>query len=143
VYLARILLELGELEAAETEAALGVESFAEIPSELPWALSVLATVKLALGDTAAALAASREAIERLTSGGSMIESSVLVRLVWAETLDASGDRAAANQAIAEARTALFAFVDRITDADLRRHALITVPEHARTLSLAREWIGDP
>jgi eukaryotic-like serine/threonine-protein kinase len=73
----------------------------------------------------------------------MIESGVLVRLVWAEALEATGDHAAACQAIAEARTALFAFADRITDAELRRGALITVPEHARTLALAREWIGDP
>jgi hypothetical protein len=66
-----------------------------------------------------------------------------VRLARAEALHASGALDAARHAIADARARLFAIADRIGDPAYRHSFLHNVPENARTLALARSWLGEP
>jgi len=68
---------------------------------------------------------------------------MLSRLGYAEALDATGDHAAACAAITEARDRLLAQAARIDDPSRRKTFLENVPENARTLSLARQWLGEP
>ena len=64
----------------------------------------------------------------------------LIQLVHAEVLEASGEPAAAREALREARDDLQVKAGRIDDPDVRRRFLEDVPENARTLALAREWL---
>jgi hypothetical protein len=66
-----------------------------------------------------------------------------VRLAHAEALQAAGDADAARRAIEAARARLFAIAAKIPEPDYRRAFLDDVPEHARTLTLARTWLGEP
>jgi hypothetical protein len=64
----------------------------------------------------------------------------MVRLVYAEALLATDQRAAANLVIATARAALRERAARIgeVDEEWRTSFLENVPDHARTLELAHE-----
>jgi hypothetical protein len=66
----------------------------------------------------------------------------VTRLSLAEALDAAGDRAGAVAAIGDAARRLLAQAERIPGDALRTSFLERVPEHARTLALARAW-GSP
>ena len=59
----------------------------------------------------------------------------------AEALFAHGDRAGAEAAIRAARDRLDERAARIGDAALREGFLRRVPDNARTLELARAWLG--
>jgi hypothetical protein len=50
---------------------------------------------------------------------------------------------AARRTIEAARERLLSRAEKILDADLRKSFLERVPEHARTLSLARQWVKTP
>jgi hypothetical protein len=50
---------------------------------------------------------------------------------------------AARDALAAARARLRSIADRIADPAYRRSFLEAVPENARTLALARSWLGEP
>jgi hypothetical protein len=65
-----------------------------------------------------------------------------VRLARAEALHAAGALDAARAAIADARARLVAIADTISDPAYRTSFLEGVPENARTLELARAWIGE-
>jgi hypothetical protein len=60
----------------------------------------------------------------------------LVRLIRAEVLKASGDLDGAREAIVAARDRLLGRADKIGDPALRTAFLESIPENARTLSLA-------
>jgi hypothetical protein len=64
-----------------------------------------------------------------------------LRVVHAESLAAAGEEEAARAAIAEARDHLFEQAATIGDVDFRRSFLENVPENARTIDLARRWLG--
>ena len=66
---------------------------------------------------------------------------MLVRLVLAEVLAATGDRPAAYATLASTHERVLAIAARIGDAELRRCVLTNVSENARTLRLAAEWLG--
>ncbi|KYF56180.1 hypothetical protein BE04_37575 [Sorangium cellulosum] len=77
----------------------------------------------------------------LESFGTLEEGESLVRLTVAEALSASGKRAEAMAAIASARAALLARADKLSDPTWRERFLRDVPDNARTLELARQWVG--
>jgi eukaryotic-like serine/threonine-protein kinase len=58
-------------------------------------------------------------------------------------LHATGDLGAARAAIAEARDRLLAVAGKIDDPTYRRSFLEQVSANARTLALARAWLGEP
>ena len=140
--LAMVLLRLGELEEAEREAERAVAACdPELPARCP-ALSVLAQTRLWQARAAEALAPAAEAMEALTRLGEIEDGEALVRLVYAEALRACGQEAEAHAAITAARDRLLARATRIGEEGWRRCFLEAVPENARTLALARRWLGD-
>jgi hypothetical protein len=137
MYLATILLAAGEPERAEEEARGAAEVLADVATLRPYALGVLAQVLLASGRTAEALDVCGEAMSAITAGVAVEAGEPLVRLVHAEALRAAGQRAAAQEALAAAAAHLHARAARLGDPDTRRAFLEQIPEHARTLALAR------
>jgi hypothetical protein len=140
--LAEVLRRQGDLEGAERElaAALGLS----VPLDRPAILATLSELRLVQGRAAEALAAAEEAIERATAmrGCGMFRGAA-VRLAHAEALHATGDLGAARAAIAEARDRLLAVAGKIDDPTYRRSFLEQVSANARTLALARAWLGEP
>jgi tetratricopeptide (TPR) repeat protein len=140
--LAEVLRRMGELDAAEREvqAALALA----VPLEQPGVLGTLSALRLAQGRVAEAVAASEGAVARCTAmGGCGMFRGAFVRLARAEALHASGAQDAARHAIADAREHLLTIADQICDPAYQRSFLHNVPENARTLALARSWLGEP
>lgn len=61
----------------------------------------------------------------------------------AEALHATGAAAGARSALDDARARMLGIAAKIPDPDYRQGFLERVPEHARTLALARAWLGEP
>ncbi len=133
----------GALDAAAEEAGRAVDLLSVAPPLRAAAYATLARVELARGRTAAALEAAGEAHALATSPGGIEEGESLVRLAWAEALDAAGRREEAAAAVASAADRLLARAARIADADRRARFLGVVPENARTLELAAQWRAPP
>ena len=140
--LAEVLRRMGELEAADRELQVALEM--TVPIERAAVLATLSALRLAQGRAEEALAAAEDAVSRCaTMGGCGMFRGALVRLVHVEALHATGAHDAARDAIALARTRLFTIAGKIPDPDYRRNFLENVPENARTLTLARTWLGEP
>ncbi|HWO22987.1 MAG TPA: protein kinase [Kofleriaceae bacterium] len=139
--LAEVLRRMGDLEGAEREiqAALGTL----IPIEQPGALATLSAIRLAQGRAEEARAAAEDAVSRCEAmGGCGLFRGAFVRLARVEALHATGAHEAARHAAREARARLLAIADRIADPAYRKSFLEEVPENARTLALARAWLGE-
>jgi predicted ATPase len=141
IYLARIATMSGDLEASAELSRVIASDPAVAPSFRVVALSVLADARLAQGRAAEGLEAAREAMSILEAIGSIDEGEALIRVVFAAALEATGDAVAARTAIAEARGHLLERADKIADPARRRSFLERVPDNARTLELARRWLG--
>jgi hypothetical protein len=143
--LAEVLRRRGapsDLAEAERELVPAIDML--VPLEQPGALATLAAIRLAQDRAADALAAAEDAAARCTAmGGAGMFRGVFVRLVRAEALHATGAHDAARRAIADARTRVLEIASRIADPAYRRSFLEAVPENARTLALARAWLGEP
>jgi predicted ATPase len=139
MYLARILLVASQPKRALEPALDAVQLCQELPPFRAYALAMLARVHLALGMPEAAREQARLGLELLESLGGIDEGESLVRLVWAEALYATGDRGAAEAAIALAAERLLERAAKIGDPTWRDRFLQGVPENARTLELARAW----
>ncbi|WP_437949823.1 hypothetical protein WME98_02695 [Sorangium sp. So ce296] len=140
-YLAKICVALGDLEAAEDEARASVARSQSAPTLGVQAYAVLARALLGLGRVDEAVRTATEASSMLESFGTLEEGESLVRLTVAEALAASGRQHEANAAIASARAALLARADKLSDPTWRERFLRDVPDNARTLELARQWLG--
>ncbi|HEX2574067.1 MAG TPA: protein kinase [Polyangia bacterium] len=142
MYQASIFLALGRYEEAERAAR---EAVGHCVAPSPWrcmSLGMLARVLLGTGRPAEALARAREAMALLEELGTCPEGKEAeVRLVYVEALAATGDAAGARAALAAARRRLRTRADMIHEAAWRRSFLEEVKPHARTLALAREWLG--
>jgi eukaryotic-like serine/threonine-protein kinase len=66
----------------------------------------------------------------------------VVPALLAEALHESGAAPEAHEIIREARADLLARAEKIADPALRRCFLEDVTAHARTLDLARAWLGE-
>ncbi|WP_437585782.1 protein kinase domain-containing protein [Sorangium sp. So ce1000] len=140
-YLAKIALAMDDHEAAEREARAAIALFESAPTLGVQAFSLLARTLLARGSTDEAMRAAAEASARLAEFGTVEEGESLVRLIYAEALAASTRRAEAEAAIASARAALLARAEKLSDPTWRERFLRDVPDNARTLELARQWLG--
>ncbi len=137
-YLAAVLADAGDLDQAEREAVTGGRLLGATTP--PWALAVHARVLGARGEATAALEMARAAMEGLEAlGGGMEEGEADVRLIFAEALERVGDHEGARRAIGDARARLMARAAKIQSDGWRESFLRSVPEHARTLELARAW----
>ena len=139
VYASRLLAEAGDLPAAEAEVRDALRKLAAIPSLHALSLAVLSRVLLAEGRTAEARVAATEAFEFLERGGKLEEGEGLVRLAWAEALEAGGEHAQARAVVAGEAAKIGERAGSIRDPALRRAFLERVPENARTLELAKRW----
>ena len=143
--LAEVLRRAGELDAAEKEihAALPVLGLIS-PIDHPGALATLAALRLVQGRPAEALAAAEEATGKAASMGacSIFFRGAFLHLTHAECLEATGDHAAAREAITKARAWILAVADKIGDPAYRSSYLEVVPENRKTLELARAWLGE-
>jgi hypothetical protein len=106
-----------------------------------YALAARAHAQLALGDRAAAVADAEASVALLDELGEIDEGETIVRLVYAEALYENGEHIAARAAIERARDRVLALGNKIADPVLRETCLTRVPENARTLELARAWLG--
>ena len=142
VYLAMIHTLAGRPQAAEIEARTSVDELAAVSPFRPFAIATLARAIAAQGRNKEALGVAHEAFSLREKIGEVEEGECFIALVLAETLLAASDHASARGVLQDARSALLARADRIRDTDLRRSFLEEIPEHARTLALAREWLDE-
>ncbi len=138
-YLAEALIAQGQGARAEVEAQRAVELLDGNPAFGPMAWAQLASARRHGDNKAAALDAASTAMSRLKAAGSVEEGAELARLEWALALHHTGDRAAAERAIAAAAQAVTDKASRISDAGLRASFLESVPVNAQTLRLAASW----
>jgi hypothetical protein len=140
--LAGVLLRQNELDAAEREAVLAAELLAPFPTDRIGAQATLASVWLAKGRATEALASAEDALRKVTlQGVCSFFRGGHVRLVYAEALHAAGGRERARAAITMAKRRVLAAASAIGDSGMRRSFLQDVPENARTLELAQQWLG--
>ncbi len=136
-YMAKIELRAGDFEAAERWLRRGLPAST---STLPSRAKVLAALSRALlargGRQAEARAMAAEAYGILEIVGSLDSEEAVVRLAWAEALQAGHEDDPARVVIAAARDWLVARAARISDPDWRASFLERVPENARILKLA-------
>lgn len=131
----------GDLETAERELAACLTPLAA--STLLWQMAAarLCEVRLARGLVSEALALDRELQRSMLASGGPGPRGARIDLVHAEVLEACGEHAAAREALRAAWDNLRARAARIDDATVRRRFLEDVPENARTVTRAREWLG--
>ena len=87
-----------------------------------------------------ALSAASEAFALLEALGTIEEGDALVRLVYAEALDANGRAGEFREAITAARDHLLGRAAKISDSAWRERFLGSVPDNAHTLALAARVI---
>ncbi len=141
-YLAGMLLDAGDLDAAQDEARAAVTILAGAPALLCSALATLARVHLAAGGVEAALEHTERAMEILARIGDSAVGESSIRLSRVEALRAAGRDAEANQALAEARARVDARAALLADAELRRQFL-AMRENARLIAMATELAAPP
>ncbi|HTN87090.1 MAG TPA: protein kinase [Sorangium sp.] len=139
-YLAKIALLAGDFGAAEREARIAEALESASPLRVA-ATAIRARALLGLGRAREALAAAGEALAALESLGGLEEGESMIRLVHAEAFSAVGDAKRAAAAIAAARDKLLDRAASVRDPEWRRRFLSHVPDNARTLELAAQWVG--
>ena len=130
----------GDDEEAEREIEAGIDVLRTTPLAWQTAAARLAQVKLARGKVGEALSLARQAHEAVLAQRGFGQRGTLVRLVYAEALEAAGEREAARAEIAEARDHLRAMAARIADASAREAYLTRVAENERVMALAEAWL---
>ncbi|AUX24233.1 protein kinase [Sorangium cellulosum] len=101
-----------------------------------------AKLLLARGRAEEAAREAEQVIALVRGAGVFDARHASLLLTRAEALDAAGEAEAARAALREAREDLLTRAARIEDPAYRRSFLERVPEHARTLLVAREWLGE-
>lgn len=129
--LARLLRRTGDHVEAEAEARAAESMLAYAPALQGQALAALADILLARGALAEACERARQAVERATG------YDVLVSLVHAETLAATGDLQAAREVLFASRDQLLRRAAAMPDPAWQKSFLEDVVEHARTFALVR------
>jgi eukaryotic-like serine/threonine-protein kinase len=141
--LADVLVRRGEPAAAEREDRAALPRLAFLPLERAAATATLAAAVLAQGRAAEALAAAEDAMAQYEALGAFGYGGAFARRVHVEALEATGDHAAACRALAAARDRVIANAGKIADPELRRSFLEAVPDNARIVALAAQWLPDP
>jgi tetratricopeptide (TPR) repeat protein len=136
IYMAVILLQAGELEAAERESRRAVDT-ATAANTRTFALGILGATLLAAGRGEEALAAAEHGMKLLESLGTIEEGEALLRLAHVESLRAAGQEDRAREMLGIAWRWLMERAGRIGSEELRGSFVRCVPEHARIVELAR------
>jgi eukaryotic-like serine/threonine-protein kinase len=139
--LAEVLRRTGDLDGAEREARTSLDLLKPVPLDELAGAATLAAIVLTRGRPEEAVTIAEDALTRYRAfGGCGFFRGAFLRLIWAEALHASKGIDAARPAIREARSALLAITARIADDEYKTSFLERVPENARTLALARQWL---
>ena len=137
LYLSTIAWLAGDYEQSEQRARSACEI---LPAPLqPSGLASLSRAVLARGRIKEALQHARTANDLLTAIGHVEEYESLVRLMLAETLEASGDHVAAMDAIRNAAERLSLRAAQISTPAWRESFLTRLADNARTMRLAHDW----
>jgi tetratricopeptide (TPR) repeat protein len=139
-YLAMAYLRTGEKEEAYREASAAISAVETIAPLYAAGLAVMTAIELERGHPGEALAAATLAMQYLVEVGSVTEGESLIRLGYAEALEATGKGDLAVAAFAEAREVLLARAARIRNPAWRRSFLDRVRENVRTLARAGELV---
>jgi tetratricopeptide (TPR) repeat protein len=139
-YLAVVLLMMDRVDEALGEVKACIELVRRIPPLYAPALGAASMIELRCGRPEEALEAASEAVRIFKEGGGLAEGESLIRIAYAEALEAVGRHDAAVVAVREARDRLLERADRITNPEWRRCFLQKVRENARTLARAGEWL---
>ena len=131
-YRARVRLERGDLDGAESDARSAVEALAGAAAMLGDALAMLSEVQRVRGDADDALATASRAVATLDSAGKTAIGEAGIRLAHVQALLAAGDRDAARAALSVAKARLQARARTIHDASLRRAFVEDVAENVAT-----------
>ncbi|HEX2571284.1 MAG TPA: protein kinase [Polyangia bacterium] len=135
--LSTLLLRMGRLDEAEAAAREAMAQRGHASS----VVATLAHILLRREHPEQALPLAQQAVRmREEMGLGLEEKDRLVPLTLAEALWATGDAAGARAAIAAARDGLLATAGRLPEATWQR-SFLALPENARTLALAEEWLG--
>jgi len=143
IYLSEVLLSDGDLESSASAAESALAVCGGLLPLRAQALSCLAASRLAQGRVSEAEQASSDSFAILEKLGSVDDGDARIRLVRVEVLAAAGRKEEAQEALAAARDRLLANARRIEDAALRQSYLERIPDNARTLELASQWLGAP
>jgi tetratricopeptide (TPR) repeat protein len=138
IYLSRIVLDAGEVEAALTEAQAAVDKLAQHTPLLALARAILAAALVRAGRREEAHTEIEAAMTFVESHGGIEDGEARVRLVYVEVLSALGEHERARDAILAARERLITRAARITNPAWRESFLTRVPDNVRTMSLAAE-----
>ncbi len=139
-YLA-LMLRLDEKpKDAEDQARRAVELLRHVPPLHATALAILALAVLDRQKFDEGYELAKKGMELFIEAGGVVEGESLVRLAYAEGLEATGRHDAARAAITVARDRLLARAEKIVDPGYRRGFLDRIREHAITLSRAGEWL---
>ncbi|MET0592627.1 MAG: AAA family ATPase, partial [Polyangiaceae bacterium] len=138
-YLSTIALLGGDAPRAEREAAAAIVLLEKAPPMLVCALAARARALLCVGRGEDALRDAESAVAILDKLVRVEEGEAAARLVFAESLAACGQSAAAAVAIAIARERILARSAEMHRADWKQSFLERVTDNVRTLELSRAW----
>ncbi|XXT24723.1 protein kinase [Sorangium sp. So ce429] len=132
-----------ELAEAEEELRAVGDLDALVPMVRATHLSLEAEIRIRQRRADEAVALAREALAwNRRAGAVYAPRQESFPAIYAEALHASGDAEAARDVIRAARDELLARAGRIDDPAFRRGFLENVSANARTLALARAWLGE-
>ncbi len=141
--LAEVLRRQNDLEAAEREALAAAALLASRPLDRMVSTATLAAICGATGRPSTALEAARESVSAYEAVRIFdFYKGAFARLTLAEALFAAGEEPAARATLADARARLLACAAAIEDPAVRRSFLERVPENARTMQLAAQWLTE-
>jgi eukaryotic-like serine/threonine-protein kinase len=140
--LADLLCRCGDLGPAEDQAHAALPLLSTLPLDHLAATATLAAIRLARGGIGEALTAAEQVLSRYETLRAFGFKGAFARLIRAEALRAAGSAERARAAITDARDRLLANAAKIGDPAYQKTFLENGPENARTLALARAWLGE-
>ncbi|MCX4241508.1 serine/threonine-protein kinase [Paraliomyxa miuraensis] len=139
-HIAWILLHEGRTHEAMGHVDLAIELLEGHAVSRSISRATRAQIHLSSGAPQLALEDARIAIEGLESLDRVQEGESFIRLTWAEALAAAGHLDEARAAILSAKRSVDERARRIDEPELRESFSTRVPENARILQLATQWI---
>jgi hypothetical protein len=140
-FLAPALVATGAFEEAEREATTLLEQGLALSWPRSLALAALALVALHRDQPADALAFAERGLDAARSGMRHVWGESVLQLARAEALYALGSSPDAFTAIRQARDRVLGIAATL-EPDDRTSYLTNVDANARTLALAKEWLGE-
>ena len=137
--LGEVLYRRGDFVAAERQLREALGTFDEAPLDSAAAQATLAYIQLAAGRAHDALASAQVAMAGFETLGSFGFCGARVHLVYAQALDAVGQRPRAAEAVEQALTRLHRQADKISDPAFRPRFLRGIAEYEKLVALAIDW----